>query len=399
LAVALPDPGAFLSALGQPAAAPGGPLSLRGDITYTREGLVTLRDASLTALGNALNAQMDLDLSGATPQVTAHLVAGRLDLARLAGGAGGAQGGQAAPSGWSKAPIAADALSAFNGEITLAAEAIDLGSLKLDRSRLSVALDKARAVVSLREVAAYGGAVQGQLVANNRSGLSVAGKLDITGMELNGLLRDAMEIESFTGKADLKLDFLGSGASEHQIMNSLKGTAALKVGKGTITGLDLEKLLRGKTAGGVTVFDALTGSAVIEQGVLRNDDLLLELPRLIARGEGQVGIGARDINYLFTPQLRRDDDSGLAFPVRIKGSWDNPRIRPDLDKALGIDLKAEKQALKDEAKSAVTEKIGEELGVTVDPAGSVKDAAKDAARGKLEEEVKGGLRKLLNRGE
>lgn len=391
----LPDARAFMAALGLPDTGIEGPAALRGAITYTKDGLFTLRDASLRALGNALNAQMDLDLAGPRPVVTAQLVTGKLDLARLVGG--GAAGGDAAAAdaggGWSRQPMDASALSAFDGKIDLAAEAIDLGRLKLDRTRLSVTLDNARAVVSMREVNAYGGNVSGEFVANNRSGLSVGGTMAFAAMNLKGLLQDSMDVGSFSGTADMRLAFLGTGASLHQIMNSLQGDVTLKVGKGTITGLDLEKLLRGNPGGGITVFDALTGSAVIAKGVLTNDDLLLELPRVIARGKGQVGLGARDINYLFTPQLRRDDDSGLAIPVRIKGSWDDPKIRPDLDQALGIDLKAEKKALQDEAKAAVKDKINQELGVTPEAGTSVKDAAKDAVK----DEAKGALRKLLNR--
>ncbi len=126
---------------------------------------------------------------------------------------------------------------------------------------------------------------------------------------------------------------------------------------------------------------------------MKNDDLLLELSRVIAKGEGQIGLGARNINYLITPQLRSNDESGLAIPVRIKGSWDNPSIRPDLEKALGIDLDAKKEELKEEAKAAAKDKLSEELGVTLE--GEAKDEAKDV----LEDEAKNALRKLLKRGD
>ncbi len=393
LDASVPDLNKFMAALGQPGAGIDGPAAIRGAITYTKDGLITLRDGSLTALGNSLSAQADVDIAGAKPVVTAQFVAGKLDLNRFAGADSGAGNAAEVSDGWSKTLIDASGLAAIDGEIALAAEAIDLGGLKLDRSRMTVKIDNARAVVSLNELNAYDGVVTGQFVANNRSGLSVGGKMNIAGMELNGLLQDAMDVSSFTGKADVQFSFLGSGASTHAIMNSLQGDATLKVGQGTITGLDLEKLMRGNPGGGLTVFDALTGSAEIEQGVLKNDDLLLELSRVIAKGEGQIGLGARNINYLITPQLRSNDESGLAIPVRIKGSWDNPSIRPDLEKALGIDLDAKKEELKEEAKAAVKEKLSEELGVTSQ--GEAKDAVKDA----LEDEAKNALRKLLKIGD
>ena len=388
LDASVPSPDKLMAALGLPAAGIEGPASVRGQITFTKDGLFTLRDGSLTALGNSLSAQADVAQAGAKPVVTAQFVAGKLDLSAFGGseetGGGESAGGD---SGWSKAPIDASGLGAIDGEIVLAAEAIDLGNLKFGRSRMSVNIDNSRAVFTLNEINAYDGLVTGQFVANNRSGLSVGGKMKAENMELKGLLTDTMEVERFTGKAGMQFSFLGVGQSVHAIMNSLKGDASVKVGQGTISGLDLDQLLRGRPGGGTTVFDALSGTAVIEQGVLTNEDLLLELPNVLAKGEGTVGLGERSINYLFTPQIRSSDEQGLAVPIRIKGSWDDPKIRPELDKALGID---EKQ-LKEDAEKKLEESVRKELNLSEDDERSTEDALKDAA----EDEVKKQLLKLL----
>lgn len=385
LDASVPNPDKLMAALGLSPAGIAGPASMRGQITFTKDGRFTLRDGSVTALGNAMSVEADVTTAGAKPVVTAQLVAGRLDLSAF----GGAKGEtvSSGDSGWSKAPIDASGLGAFDGEIVMAAEAIDLGNLKLGRSRMSVTLDNARAVFTLSEINAYDGLVTGRFVANNRSGLSVGGEMSAKDMELKGLLTDTMEISRFTGKAGMQLSFLGVGQSVHAIMNSLKGDASVKVGQGTISGIDLDRLLRGKPGGGTTVFDALTGTAVIEQGVLTNDDLLLELPNVIAKGEGTVGLGARTINYLFTPQIRSSDEQGLAIPIRVKGSWDDPSIRPEIDKALGID---EKQ-LKEDAGKALDEKVRKELNLSDDDTRSTEDAAKEA----VEKEVKDKLLKML----
>lgn len=389
LDASVPSPDKLMAALGLPAAGIEGPASVRGQITFTKDGLFTLRDGSLTALGNSLSAQADVATAGAKPVVTVQFVAGKLDLSKFGGAeeTGGGESTGGGDSGWSKAPIDASGLGAIDGEIVLAAEAIDLGNLKFGRSRMSVNIDNSRAVFTLNEINAYEGLVTGQFVANNRSGLSVGGKMTAENMELKGLLTDTMEIERFTGKAGMQFSFLGVGQSVHAIMNSLKGDASVKVGQGTISGIDLDQLLRGRPGGGTTVFDALTGTAVIEQGVLTNEDLLLELPNVIAKGEGTVGLGERRINYLFTPQIKASDEQGLAVPIRIKGSWDDPKIRPELDKALGID---EKQ-LKEDAEKKLEESVRKELNLSEDDERSTEDAVKDAA----EDEVKKQLLKLL----
>lgn len=394
LDASVPDPDKLMTALGLPAAGIEGPASVRGQITFTKDGRFTLRDGSLTALGNSLSAQADVETAGKRPVVTAQFVAGKLDLSAF-----GASEGEAQPSGgdtgWSKTAIDASGLGLFDGEIALAAEAIDLGNLKFGRSRMEIKVTESRAVFLLNDMNAYDGKITGRFVANNRNGLSVGGKLNVADVEMKTVLADTMDVTRFSGKAAVQFSFLGVGQSVHAIMNSLKGDASVKVGQGTIEGVDLDRLLRGIPGGGTTVFDALTGTAVIEKGVLSNDDLLLELPSVIAKGEGVVGLGARNINYLFTPQIRSSEEQGLAIPVRIKGSWDNPSIRPELDKALGVDIEAEKEKLKDEADAALKEKLNDELNLTPEDERSTEEAIQD----KLEDEVKDKLLDLLGGGD
>ena len=68
-------------------------------------------------------------------------------------------------------------------------------------------------------------------------------------------------------------------------------------------------------------------------GTLRNDDLRAALKVLKAEGEGRVGLGAQDLDYTFTPTaFASETSSGVSVPVRIRGSWFDPEIKPDLSK-------------------------------------------------------------------
>ncbi|PSL19709.1 AsmA family protein [Shimia abyssi] len=379
----LSDATVFMGALGLGGGVPG-PARFEGDVTLTRDLAVSLRKGVITGLGNAVQAEADVALGGVKPVVTANVVAGRLAL-------GGAEGEADAPvsgaGGWSKAPIDASALALIDGQIEFGAEAIDLGDMVIGRTRATVKIDNARAVATLHELQAYDGVVTGSFVANNRSGLSVRGDLNVAQIALKGLLGASAGIDRFTGKADVVASFLSSGASQYDIMNALSGSGNVAVGRGTIEGIDLDKLFRGDTSGGTTVFDSMSASWSIKGGVLRNEDLLMELPRIVASGIGDIGLGQRVLDYTFTPKLRSEDGSGLAVPVRIDGSWDNPRIAPDLDALLKQNLDEERKALEEEAKK----KLEEELGIVKEEGQSTEDAVKK----KLEEEASKGLLKLL----
>ena len=88
--------------------------------------------------------------------------------------------------------------------------------------------------------------------------------------------------------------------------------------------------------------------------------------------------------------------------MRIRGPWANPRITPDLEKAIDLNLKAEKEKLEqkvreerkkleDKAQKEINRTIEKELGVTVDEGQSLEDAFQK----KLENEAAKGLLKLF----
>lgn len=404
LALNMPNTDAFLAAIGL--AQPGLPqglgqsVDLGADLTLTADRRLSLRDLTVDLGGNGLTGAADINLNG-TPQINAQLNAGALDLRSAtggdAGGSAGSGGASSASSGWPTDRIDASGLAAFNGEIALTATSIDLGTFKLGRTRTLLRNENSRMVFGLREVTAYGGTVTGEFVMNNRSGLSVGGKINASSIDMQAVLTDGAGIDRLTGDANAEMNFLGVGQSVDAIMKSLSGKGAITFGRGTIIGIDLDRLMRsGQTGGGTTVFDSLGATWTIDKGVMRNNDLLLKLANYEARGTGQVGLGAQTIDYTFTPiALRANEGNGIAIPVRILGPWSNVSIRPDLEAAIDLNLGAkldeEKAKLEAKAKEAVRAKVAEELNIT-DTGQDLEDAAKD----KLENEVKKGLLKLFD---
>ena len=391
----VPDPNALMAALGLEPAGLAGRAAVSGDVTYTRDGKVALRGGQVTALGNTVSVEADVAMDGVRPRVNAKIAGGALTLVALQGGGGG--GGSSGGSGWSKAPIDASGLGLIDGDISLAAESIDLGDMVLGRTRVGIAIDNSRAVVTLRELRMFDGLAVGQMVANNRSGLSVSSDITVTGLELRTLLTDMAGIDRMSGVGTMKSNILASGNSIHALMNSLSGSGSFDIGQGKISGIDLDRLLRGQPgASGTTVFDSLSASWTMQGGVMTNNDLRLDLPHVIAKGAGTIGIGGRTIDYLFTPQIKNEAEDGLAVPVEIKGSWDSPRIIPRLDKAFGRDIELEleekKDAAREELKDKAKAKVEEKIGVIDKQEGQ---STEDAIKQKLEDEVKNKLKNLL----
>ncbi|MEM6587154.1 MAG: AsmA family protein [Pseudomonadota bacterium] len=404
LTAKIDDTNRAMAILGQPPAdLPAGfgrSVDISTQVTFTADQNLSLRDLILDLGGNRLTGAVDVALSGDRPNVTAKLDAGALDLSALNGGDSAGTGGQSSgaqsssSTGWSKDPIDASALGMADADIALTASSIDLGDLQVGATQTRMRLDRSRMVFDLQNVQAYDGTIIGQFVMNNRSGLSVGGQMNVKGIDLESFLTEAADINRLSGAADASLNFLGVGQSQHAIMNSLSGDGSVSMGRGVIAGFDLDRLMRsGDITGGTTIFDTMGATFTMENGNLFNNDLRMELPLAKADGEGRVGIGARDIDYLFTPKLLEgDNNSGLAIPVRIRGPWDNPSIVPDLEKALELNLAGEVEKLEDQAEEELRRAVGKELGVDVEEGQDLEDAVRDA----IEDEALKGLRSLFD---
>jgi AsmA protein len=382
-----------------------------GALTIASAGSVHLRGATVQLDANRLNGDFDLTFGGARPKVTAKMTAGALDFAALAGGNTGAGGGggggvAAAPApGWSRDVIDVSALAGMDAAVALSADSIDFGRASVNQTRLLVTLDRARMVIEARQLQAYGGNVTGNFVINGRGGLSVGGDLTLAGIAMQPLLQDVAKFDRLIGTGDIGVKFLGVGNSISGIMNSLSGSGTLRFGKGELLGLDLLGMLRALDAGYVgagqkTIFDAITGSFTLQNGVLFNDDLRLGAPYIAATGAGQVGIGARDVAYRLTGTALAGSDGtgGVTVPVVISGPWAQPKFRLDMQALIDQNLAEEKEKLKVKARAEedrVKAKLEAELGIQRLEGERLEDAAKRRAQDALEAEAARALRKLL----
>ncbi|MPQ92714.1 AsmA family protein [Thioclava sp. JE_KL1] len=405
LTASVKDPTALAAIFGQTARdLPKGlgrdTITAKGDVTLGADGAVHLRGGKLTLDGNALSVAGDLSFAKGKPRIDAQIDAGALDLSALEGasgkaGAGGSSSGSGSgASGWSTTPIDASGLRALDGKIALDASSIDFGTAKLGPTKAQITIDSGRAVADLRQVSAYGGSVTGQVVANARNGFSASADLVAKGVSMQPLLSDLADYTRLDAKADLALKLLASGNSEAALARSLSGSGNVAFGKGALEGLDLVGMLRTLDLnyvgeGAKTIFDQITASFTIADGVLSNDDLALKAPLLSAAGKGRVDIGAQSLDYTVTPTAlsKADGTGGVKVPLSITGPWAKPKFGLDMKALSGDKVDAAKQDLKAKAEAEIAKK----LGITPQEGQSTEDAAKQ----KLKEEAAKGLLKLF----
>ncbi len=295
--------------------------------------------------------EIDVNTAGAKPDIKGKLALDSLNMnpylpATSKGGTatGGSSGGSTAAkpgaSGWSDEPIDVSGLKAANVDFTLSANAIQYGKIKIDRSTVALRLKDAHFAADLTDFAAYQGTGKATVTLDGSGAepaLSVV--CNMANVQVEPVLTDAINLDRLTGKGNLDVSVSGHGKSERAIISSLNGKGGFNVADGEIKGLDLLKLLNSATSivgsgvnaltgggsGNSTKFARLTGTYTMTNGIMHNNDLVLDAPGLQAAGAGTVDLPTQRVDYKVTPKV-----AGLGVPVLIQGPWDNLSYLPDV---------------------------------------------------------------------
>ncbi len=252
-------------------------------------------------------------------------------------------------AGWSGEPLDLTPLGLVDADAKLAVTGLSYGDVHVDASQLSVALKDRVLKTTFEEVRLYEGRGKGFITLDGAGAeATVAANLQLSGIAARPLLKDAAGIDWLAGTGNVTLALSGRGASETAMVQSLNGKSDVAVRNGAIIGFNLGGAMRALSEGKVpdfrsspdekTDFSELTGSFVITDGIAKNDDLKLASPLLRATGAGSVDLPARSLDYTVRPKVVASLQGqggekglhGIEIPVHITGSWEKPKIQPDI---------------------------------------------------------------------
>jgi AsmA protein len=197
------------------------------------------------------------------------------------------------------------------------------------------------------------------------------------------LLQDLTGDARVQGTADVTAKLTGSGTNADAIKQTLNGTTSFSLTEGSVKGVNIAALIRkaqAKLKGepapqepqpNQTDFSVMQGTTTVSNGVVSNDDLLVQSPLLRISGKGQVSLPAETIDYTLTTKLvgtlkgqggkSLEELKGVAIPVRVGGTFSKPTYVPDLGAALSDAAKARLEEKVEEQKQKLQEKLGDEL--------------------------------------
>jgi len=381
-------------------------IAVAGDVTLTNEGSFHLRNGLVTLDDAAFAAALDVTQGADRPMLRGTLSGGALDLAVLTGSG---DAGAAPPVGWSRDRIDVSGLFGVDADLGLAFASLDFGSAEVSDVDARLTLDRGRLVLDMRRVRAYSGVIAGQFVVNGRSGLSVGGDLSASQVQLSPLLRAFAGWDRLEGTGNASLQFLGVGNDLATIMDGLSGDGDISLGAGAILGFDLAGMIRNFDAGyqgegARTVYDSITANFTIADGVVQNDDLLLDAPWGEVTGAGGTDLGAQTVDYRVIPATTVAE-TGIRVPILITGPWANLRFRPDLEFLAQQELGAQAAALEAEARQRLDaeaarleqtarDRANALLGTQIE-SGNTRDQIEDSLEQRLRDEADAQLRRLL----
>lgn len=371
-AVSLSTPSlrALLAWLNQPVPDLGGlgPFAFKGRLAASpdqvsfEQARVTLDQTSGTGSGR-------IATGGAVPTVEARLAFDTLDLTPyLAGGQSStAPSGQAgaAPSSpanaapanppppggtaWSTAPIDVSALRSVNATLAMSVEKLIADTINVGPAAVDVNLAGGVLTTNLTQLGLYGGGGDASLVVDAAKAPPVfSAKGQVRGVNAYPFLRDVAGFERIEGVGDVSFDLAASGGSEAALVASLDGVAAFQFRDGALRGINIPRMVRGlstdilngwqQSAAEKTDFSSLGASFTITDGVAVNNDLSMVGPLVKVAGAGTTAMPPRTLAWRVEPEVvgtllgqgRSGDFAGFGVPIVIEGSWDSPRIYPDI---------------------------------------------------------------------
>ncbi len=243
---------------------------------------------------------------------------------------------------WSSGRLTLDGLTGFDVDLRLSAAKLAISSAKLGRTAIAANLRGGHLTVTVGELQGFGGVIKGSLaLANFETGVEFKSQLQFTDVDLESCLGELIDLRRVEGKGNLAFALEGSGDSVLALTRTLSGTASLSGIKGTISGLDVEQLLRrlerrplsgaGDFRNGRTAYDKITMMLQIAQGTAAVEDLKIEGPAVRLTLAGTASVPERELDLKGTASLIAPASAGGGFdlPFFVTGTWDSPLMLPD----------------------------------------------------------------------
>src|SRR3954454_14918046 len=243
---------------------------------------------------------------------------------------------------WNRQLFDLNALSTTDLDMRLSAAKVTVGATRLGRTAFGANLRGGALALSVAEAQMYGGIAKGTFgVARSDAVADVKAQFQFTDVDLQACASELFGINKLTGRGNLNVSLVASGASPFGLVTSLDGTATLNGHDGAISGFNVEQLLKrlerrplsggGNFRNGSTPYDNLTIALKFADGVATAEDVRVDGPAAQLTLTGTASVPAREYDLKGVASLKSAPSGapGFELPFVVQGPWDDPLIFPD----------------------------------------------------------------------
>jgi AsmA protein len=243
---------------------------------------------------------------------------------------------------WNRQLFDLTSLSTTDLDMRLSAAQVTVGPTKLGRTAFSANLRAGALALSVGEAQMYGGIAKGSFgIARSDAVADVKAQFQFTDVDLQACASELFGINRLSGRGNLSVSLVASGASPFGLASSIDGTATLTGRDGAIAGFNVEQLLKrlerrplsggGNFRSGSTPYDTLTVAVKFNDGIATAEDVRLEGPatRLTLTGTASVPTREYDLKGIASLTSAPNAPPGFDLPFVVQGPWDDPLVFPD----------------------------------------------------------------------
>lgn len=243
---------------------------------------------------------------------------------------------------WNRQLFDLNALSSTDLDMRLSAAKVTVGPTRLGRTAFGANLRGGALALSVGEAQVYGGIAKGSFgIARSDAVADVKAQFQFTDVDLQACASELFGINKLSGRGNLSVSLVASGASPFGLASSIDGSATLTGHDGAIAGFNVEQLLKrlerrplsgsGNFRSGSTPYDNLTVSVKFNDGVATAEDVRVEGPaaRLTLTGTASVPTREYDLKGVASLTSAPNAPPGFDLPFVVQGPWDDPLVFPD----------------------------------------------------------------------
>jgi AsmA protein len=286
--------------------------------------------------------------------------------------------GKAATPGAAATALPVDLVRSLNLDGQVRIGKLTVSGIKM--SKVVVTANAKNGILKLSPLGAalYQGRYDGNVVMDaSASAPRISLDETIKGVQIGALLQDVRGNAPLTGATDLRATLTAIGGNTESLKRTVDGNISFAIHDGTIekvdmvnsmcttlAALDFDNLNKQTIAAGLigllldssksraptnssgsggtrTEFSEMTGTAILNKGIARNDDLAMSSPIVRVRGAGTIDLPRDRLNYRAEAELVQScagigkrDLAGQIIPVTITGAITNPKVQPQIPTGL-----------------------------------------------------------------